>query len=72
MVEQARYDTRRHVRAKGAAACVVRSKLQPVRKIGERAGIERFCHLGCMQKKADVEEKGERHRAVSFKVAFIM
>ena len=52
VVEQARRDARHNVRVEGAAAaaCVARSKLQLVRKIGERAGVEGFCHLGLQAK----------------------
>ena len=44
LVEQARHDARHNVRTEGAAAaaCVARCKLQLVRKIGERACVERF------------------------------
>jgi len=52
VVEQARRDARHNVRAEGAAAAagVARSKLQLVHQIGERAGVERFCHLGLQTK----------------------
>ncbi len=50
VIEQARRDARHNVRAEGTAAGVARSKLQLVHQIGDRAGVERYCHFGLQAK----------------------
>jgi len=60
-VEQARRDARHNIRAEGTAARIARSKLQLMRQISERAGFERFRHLG-LQTKLDVIKSCECKR----------